>query len=91
MEAFGICAGVLHIIKYSLLEELGRNTLLVLLLAEVARENLRGTIKDAQVDDVVVIYILYVQTILVPLSFTSFTNSPSAPLNHSRCSVCFSI
>ena len=65
MQAVGIDAAKLHIVQYGLLEELRRNALAVALLAEVAGEELARTVEDAQVDNVVVIHIFYVQTVVV--------------------------
>ena len=36
VQSFLVSIGIFHIVQHSLVEELGRNTLLVLLLAEVA-------------------------------------------------------
>ena len=55
----------LHISQDGIFQEILRNLLGVLLLAEIARVNLLGTLEHADMHDVVVINILHLQTIII--------------------------
>ena len=65
MEALGIGPGIFHIVDDGLAEELGGHELLILGLAEIAREELARALEDAQVDDIVIVDILDVKSVFV--------------------------
>ena len=65
MQSCRIDMAELHISQDGIFQEILRNLLGVLLLAEIARVNLLGTLEHADMHDVVVINILHLQTIII--------------------------
>jgi hypothetical protein len=65
MKALVVNTGEFHVVEYRLVKESGWKALLILLFAKISREELTGALKDAEVYDVVVIDVFYIQAIVV--------------------------
>ena len=65
MNALVVNTGEFHVVEYRLVKESRWKALLILLFAKISREELTGALKDAEVYDVVVIDVFYIQAIVV--------------------------